>query len=725
MKLDQQLLVDQGLASNDLCLGAAFCTYTFDPVFFEETVLRAVLELECDPSEDALRFHEEARAALQEIPIAVIIDGSVQAGGRRLPYDVHLVRNRTYHPKVYLVLYESEARLAVGSGNLTRSGIEQNTELFFVRALRYDQPAHARMLRDAAEFLRRSQKRSHTEGTQLSMLLKTLENRIGATEIDEDAPVDASFVSSFGAGLIAQIHSALPERATITRIGVLAPFYEQDDAHAADSAEGLDSVLADLCALRATAKEFEVDVAVPWDDSPVAPPEHIDPVSFDADQLWAWRKREQDRDFVEYLSIFEATTNRVRARDASGAVKHLDPALVDKAVRERALWPVKTPTVWAPKKILHALSRSFAVQLWLHPTAQLAPTLQRRPLHAKLFTITTRERAKTFTYVLMGSANASRSALGRAVKERGNVEAGVLMRFDDEVRLRELLPSLVAYRLDAVSLLERPAIERGADLSTWIREVVHDAARRTLEVEWSDRGPAPLDRWEIRYCDRVILHGEGAPTERSIATEFDLAAASAEVHFRVGDREWPVPIRVLDLAALPVNPVLATLGLRELLAVLGRRIGHEQLTTVHHARGRAGVDTVLEALFGDGFGPTDVFKAWWGIAEDLRRSSTIAAFRTKLHGPLGARRVWEQLLAQSDAALSRDEVWFYGCELLRELRAITWPEGADRDDKRALLNEFVEGVRNELVALTPPRTKHAWIDAVAKFYEIGGDHGAA
>ena len=153
MKIDARRLVDQVLAADEPCLGAVFCTYTFDPAYFEDQVLRALLRLGGDPEEDAARYHEEARAALRETPVACFVDASVRHGGRRLPYDLHLVRARTFHPKVVLVLYEATATLAVGSGNVTRPGFERNAELFFNRSLRYDIPVDAEMLRAIDRFL--------------------------------------------------------------------------------------------------------------------------------------------------------------------------------------------------------------------------------------------------------------------------------------------------------------------------------------------------------------------------------------------------------------------------------------------------------------------------------------------------------------------------------------------------------------------------------------------
>ena len=230
MKLEERRLIDQALVAEEPCLGAVFCSYTFDPAYFEDHVLRAVLRLRGDPDEDGVRYHEEARRALQDTPVACLVDASVRRPGRRLPYDLHLVRRRTFHPKVFMLLFESEARVAVGSGNLTKSGIEQNTEMFFVRRLRYDEPADAAFLRDVSRFLADCAEQAGRPGTQLELVRAALGERVRQTpRLAPDQPVEFQFVSSFGGRVLDQLTGAIHESAKITRIGVLAPFFEQDD----------------------------------------------------------------------------------------------------------------------------------------------------------------------------------------------------------------------------------------------------------------------------------------------------------------------------------------------------------------------------------------------------------------------------------------------------------------------------------------------------------------
>lgn len=722
MKIESQRLVDQVLAADKPCLGAVFCTYTFDPAYFEEHVLRALLRLSGDPEEDAMRFHEEARAALRETPVACFVDASVRRGGRRLPYDLHLVRKRTFHPKVFLVLYEDEARLAVGSGNVTRPGFEDNAELFFHRSLHYEDPVDAAMLRAVDGFLATCHALAAGGGSQLTLVRSVLEARIAKTGApDANATVDVAFVHSFEAAGLRWLANALPPDAKVRRIGVLSPFFERDDLDAGDERDGLVSVLAELFALRpGTAPAL--DLGVPWEDAPLSPPSGATPALEAGPGLWARRWHEKlddgDVDRIDYYVIERVTAKRVEVRDAGGRQQRFDRDKVEADISDGRLWPVPTPTIHAPAHILQRIRAEYSVELWLHPSATLSPSgrLWSRPLHAKLFLITVARRGATSTYALIGSANASRAAMSRAVAAGGNVEAGVVFRLDGEIRLRDLLPTLVAATLDGVQLEERAALVADVDLSAWIEEAVHHADARTLTVTWASEGPAALGPWTLRYLDRVMAQGEGPEAARTVVSDFDLAAASAELTLEAGSGRWSVPISVADLALLPTAPGLAGLGLRELLALLGRRVGAERLATLRDQRGPTGVATALDAVFGEGFGPTDVFKAWWGLRDDLSSASTLAAFRYRLLGLAGAKAVWQQLCAVGPDQLSREEVWVYGCELVRELERVALVDGPDRPARAAMLADVLNAIRSDLSNLEPTGNDAVWLGAVRRFY---------
>jgi hypothetical protein len=180
-----------------------------------------------------------------------------------------------------------------------------------------------------------------------------------------------------------------------------------------------------------------------------------------------------------------------------------------------------------------------------------------------------------------------------------------------------------------------------------------------------------------------------------------------------------VPIRVADLELLPVGSGMARLDLRALLALLGRRVGGERLSILMIQRGPAGVAAALDAVFGEGFGPTDVFKAWWGMREDLEAALTLAAFRFRLHGVIGVKEAWRQLSAVSAEQLAPEEVWIYGCELVRELDRVELGDGPDRAARATMLAEVVEAIRGDLKLLEPAGEDLAWLDSVRRFYAEG------
>lgn len=728
MNLEEKRLFDDLLIAGERSIGAAFCSYTFDPSYFEEQILRSVLHLTSDPEEDPVRFHQDARAALQETPVVCFVDAAVRKEGRRLPYDVHLIRKATFHPKLYLVLYASEARLAVGSGNMTKSGVEQNTELFFCRRLQYGAPADAQLLRSVTSFLEQCAALCPPGGAQFELLRETLLARL-PPQPPGSAQLDAVLISSFGEPLLTQLGKLLPANARITRAGILAPFFEHDDLAPAENEPGVDAMLESLLMLR-DSEGAVVDIAVPWDDVILESPGRVaTDLAQAVGNLCAWRQRwERDGQPYDQMAYFvpqSVAARRVLATNAAGTSCRFDRDELETYANEGRLWTVPQPVVHAPRAILQRIQTRHDLRLWLHPSSELDDSgkPRRRPLHAKALLITVSEGAGSTTYALIGSANASKAALSRSVEQGGNVEVGVLCQLAGEVSVHDLLPTLVSYGLDGVSLEEREPIQRDLDLSAWIEQVIHDPADRTLQVTWSQSGPVPLQGWELHYCDRKLRTGLGVPHEPLVISQFDLDAGSAEVTFIAGEGRWQVPIVVNDLATLPCSPSLGALGLRELLALLGRRVSRERMDVLRGQRGEVGTSEVLDAIFGEGFGPNDVFKAWWGAMEDLSNASTVAAFRNRLSGALGVRAAWESLSKAVGNGLTCDEVWVYGCELLRELSGLILTDGPDTASKRALLEQEISALRAEVTRFTPIHSSHPWLGAVEQFYGLERANG--
>ncbi|MCA9621403.1 MAG: hypothetical protein KC731_20420, partial [Myxococcales bacterium] len=503
------------------------------------------------------------------------------------------------------------------------------------------------------------------------------------------------------------------------------PFFESDLAHAAD-VESCDAVLQSL----ATDAHVPLEVGLVWDPAPIRPPHAVPQLDDLVGELCVWASQDDaGAPVVEYLHIDELTRQRIRYRDAYGQSRVHPRDDAEAAIHRGDLGPVGPITAYAPKRLLEALGDRGDLSFWLHPSWRFeGDRPQHRPLHAKLVLLRHTHRGREETLVLLGSPNPSRGALLLDVAGGGNVELAVAFALEGHHHLADICPELVRCDAEALTLEERPYRAAPPNLALWIESAVHDAADGSLLITWRDERPHPLPAWRIDYLDRAIASGEGRPDAPTLVTSFTLSPASCEIVLVAAGERYPLPITVRDLVALPSDASLADLSLEELLALLGRRIGGERLASLREAGGGDGAHHALEAIFGEGFAPTDVFRAWWSIADHLGDPrTTLGAFRGHVEGSLGAQAVWQRLhdtLTADDEArrLTRDEIWFYGAELLRTLRPIVAaiPEGPDAPAKRSVLATFLAHLEAELVPLSPDPTRGGWVAQVIAHYAVGG-----
>ena len=217
------------LPAEEPCLGALFTSYSFDPAFFEDHVLRAVLRLASDPVEQPERYHHEARRALQETPVVTIVDSGERQPGRRLPFDLLEVSDLVFHPKAVFLLYRNFARVQIGSGNLTYAGYGGNTELFLCLDLAYGNEIDAGLLAAFDEHLKRISSLVRTTGTQLELFQQELKRRLRPAS-SEPRTNSLALLDSTSGPILEQFSALLPDSAVIESVGMLAPFYERDDA---------------------------------------------------------------------------------------------------------------------------------------------------------------------------------------------------------------------------------------------------------------------------------------------------------------------------------------------------------------------------------------------------------------------------------------------------------------------------------------------------------------
>lgn len=718
--LGQANILDR-LPANQPCLGAVFTSFAFDPRIFEEQVLRAVLDLRTDPAEQPARFLDEGRARLQSTPVAVLVDAGQRQPGRRMPYDLLEIAGEVFHPKVTLLLYDDHARLQIGSGNITRGGYGGNAELFAVLELRYDEPADVAFLHSVDAFLSRCTGLVRHAGTELEKVHAELGRRLTNRASAPAHPCYALLDGTLDRPLLDQIFDLLPNQAKVERIGMLAPFFESD------STSGHGSLFTRLVELAGPG--LDLDIGMAWDNpSPICEQPQIPELHERLDQLWCWRHRGEPAQ-IEYLVPTRILRKNFEYVDQRGSTQRWSLTDAEQARETKRLWPIGPLDAFAPAQSIERAAKQVRhLDTWLFPATSLRDGRpDPRPLHAKLIVIEFERDGSRQTLVVVGSANLSRAALLRG--SDGNVEVCVAFCLQGSRRLHEFAPEVVWVPHSLLTLHEREFPELGNHYGLCIERAVHDPEAASLDVIWDRQRSAAvgLPAWMLRYDDEQIASGEGAPGEDLRVAPFVLRPDCAELTLCVGEREFAVAIFVSDLAKLPVRHAELDMDLQLLLHVLAGRMGRERAAALHERarQASASLDSGpgLEAIFGEGFGPVDVFRAWWGACADLREPGfSVQAFRVTIVGSMGLAVVWSKMLAATSSdppALTRAQAWFFGAELLRELGKIQLGPDPTSRAKAEVLKPFIEQLRVELRELAPSEGGEAWMRHVLEFYGVG------
>jgi len=702
------------LTGEEPCLGAFFSSYSFNPAFFEDHVLRAVLRLTSDPIEHPVRYHHEARRALQEVPVIVVVDAAERSPGRRLPFDLLEVSDVVFHPKSVLLLYREFARLLIGSGNLTFSGYSKNAELFLCTDLKYDNDADVSLLAVFHKHLGRVKKLFRQKGTQFDLFIDELNRKLPRVIPEVDASL--AFLDSTNGPILTQLKNLLPENAKIESIGMLAPFFEKDDAAELDATSVFGALLPDA------SRNIVLDVGISW-ENPQMSASNNSQLDEGLNCIWTWEHVVNGiREHVHLVPI-SIGPNTINYIDDKGNKRRWKLEEVNKAIEDRTFWRQPPPVAYAPRNSLDVASDHFSmIRRWLHPATRLIDGKPiHRPLHAKLLVISFRNGRSQESIVLMGSPNMSRRALlMKAGSGQGNVEIAMAFKLDFGASLIDFVPELVYAPEVALELREMSFPEAGPNHALAIDEAIHDPTASTLVITWTSNAHK-LPSWRLTYNSQKLAVSSLPPTTSITINNFTLNPSSAEVNLHVDNKEFSVPILVTDLVALPASPAGAKPGLEELLMLLSRRIGIERAVQIAESR-HQGIDgnDELIAFFGGGFNPTDVFRAWWSVAEDLAQPLLSAqAFRLQLEGSLGLGAVWNCMLdAVRKNSISNVDVWFYGAELLRTLGEIELKNLDDKVIKEKMLYTFCLRVKRDLDSLKPDTETIRWFDRVLSFYKL-------
>ncbi|HEX8148387.1 MAG TPA: hypothetical protein VF591_14505 [Pyrinomonadaceae bacterium] len=688
MKIEHRSYVDILTERRD-CAAACFCTYTFDPQFFEEQVLAPILGVVSDPFEMPMRFLEEGRVRCREVPVICLASGEKYRGGQRMPYGLGLVSGRTFHPKISWLLFPDESIVVVGSGNLTREGIGVQSEMFVALRLSYSEAADRGVLKGLSNFVAACGPLLDRPAGRLEDFLDHLRRLCPLLE-DHAASVDLQFLhTESGATLLAQISEAVA--GSIERISVISPFFEEDGSWLEGSALGELARLA-----KASGGASRLQLAVPWADSnserPAQPVGRVDDL---LNRLCCFRNEdEQGEGSFGYWTPRRRTERTIQYLDRYGRQSVLPLEDAERLVASRDAWPVDPVTVYAPAELIAALgAEGLDAEMFLFPDWRVeGGRVVRRPLHAKCFAFVARERGVVNTWLFVGSANASRRAL---LEPGGNVEAGFLLKLPGEVALEEISPEVISCPRERMTMEERTYPPQGPNLALMLESAVYSARERVLRVGW-DQGRAAGREVTLLYLQKVLWAGGNPPAEQTFV-DVDLALASCELTLKVGEASFAVPITVIDPEALPANPSLGKSTFEELIALYGGRMSSEKLARWRErAAEGAMADGALASFFGERFQPVDVFRAWFGMKAELEVGDlSIGGLKVLLDGPQGVRTVWRLLLEAADKGnMPREEAWFYGLELYRTLSMVQTEESSRfAEEKRSLLEGFLEELR--------------------------------
>lgn len=701
------------LADDSPCLAAVFCSYTFDPRFFEDQVLRTLLKLRSDPDEHISDFLAEGIQALQRTPIACFVDAGARTPGQRLPYELFLISRRVFHPKLAIIARADHTLLLLGSGNLTRGGYGNNTELWSTQKLSYANEQDAFLLRELLAALAGIEALAGRRSPAVAELVRVITTRMPSSTTP---PTTATrrLLHSLHEPILPAFLRLLPPQAQIVRIGVLAPFHELDDAEALATDE-IEGVIAEILRGRAS-PGATVDLGFAWSGGPLSPPATVPALADKLGSLWIHR-HPGDTPTLEYCTPRKLTPKSLRYDDQAGVSRTWPIDDAEHAWNGRNLFPAAPCVANGPQRLVERLGDRHALKTWLYPALRLeAGRPVQRPLHAKLIAVAVRTPTGDETYILVGSPNASRRAL-LIPGAQGNVEFALAIAVTGHWTLDMLAPELVACPPDQL-ILETPSFPIPAvDLGAWIEAAEYDAQTRQLRVRWAEQGPGPLTTHRLIYLDKILCEGQTPPHGAQMFREFELKPTSCELRLVTDTGEYSVPIVVQNLAAMQVDPMVGKYDLAALIALLSRRISASRLHQVIAQRASHDPRPLLEQLFGEGFTPTDIFRMFRSLARELAEPGlSLPAFRHVLQRPTGVQAVWDTLRDAQATDLSRDQLWFYGVEMCRTLLGLALPDDADRASKSTELTELVRRIRDELVPLTPDTAGSPWVNTIVRFY---------
>lgn len=209
---------------NEVLTAGLFMTYGFDAELFEKHMLPGLLSVigNNETEKNDLRFRYEIASRLREVPITVISDAKQYHGGQTFLYDHIVVKTETFHPKCYILLYQTYLRVIIGSCNITKAGLCYNAEtIWYEDITKHTDDSLASNLKEILEWM--AEKYNIYGNYAVKEVLKFLEGCM----LGNSYPKLIHTVGS--SSVFSKIFDELKQQTSECKeINIVSPFFEND-----------------------------------------------------------------------------------------------------------------------------------------------------------------------------------------------------------------------------------------------------------------------------------------------------------------------------------------------------------------------------------------------------------------------------------------------------------------------------------------------------------------
>lgn len=194
---------------------AVLCSFGFDLEFFEKYLLQL----------NALNSCSAISVIVDRANYDQLLNSDSTPGRLNRNYLLtSLKTSGVFHTKLYLLASPKQARLAIGSVNLTRSGVASNREMLAVFELSATQPTHAALFRSVLDYLYRL---ANLEGgTKLREQLDLIRVLCSSLMVNYDDD-GLMFVHNLDRPILETVFDVLADKA-VRAVQVVSPFFDEN-----------------------------------------------------------------------------------------------------------------------------------------------------------------------------------------------------------------------------------------------------------------------------------------------------------------------------------------------------------------------------------------------------------------------------------------------------------------------------------------------------------------